>query len=102
MRLESPACRNLGGRHCEWSEAKRKGPRTWAPFTSHHPLPPKRPFKEKLIDTVQMARYVHKPNKFIFLGNMAACKHYIILLLYCFTHYSVLLCCMNKNKIFSG
>jgi len=36
---------------------KRKGPRTWAPFTSHHPLPPKRSFKEKLIDTLQMARY---------------------------------------------
>jgi len=38
---------------------KRKGPRTWAPFTSHHPLPPKRSFKEKLIETVQMARYIH-------------------------------------------
>ncbi len=29
---------------------KRKGPRTKAPFTSHHPLPPKRSFKEKLIE----------------------------------------------------
>jgi hypothetical protein len=24
---------------------KRKGPRTKAPFTSHHPLPPKRSFR---------------------------------------------------------
>lgn len=40
---------------------KRKGPRTWAPFTSHHPLPPKRSFNEKLIDTGQLARYVCKP-----------------------------------------
>jgi hypothetical protein len=29
---------------------KRKGPRTKAPFTSHHPLPPKRSFNNKLID----------------------------------------------------
>lgn len=35
---------------------KRKGPRTRAPFTSHHPLPPKRSFNEKLIDTGQPAR----------------------------------------------
>ena len=34
-------------------EKKRKGPRTKAPFTSHHPLPPKRSFKEKLIDTLE-------------------------------------------------
>ena len=33
-------------------EAKNKGPRTKAPFTSHHPLPPKRSFNKikKLID----------------------------------------------------
>jgi hypothetical protein len=37
---------------------KNKGPRTKAPFTSHHPLPPKRSFNEKLIDTRQMARYI--------------------------------------------
>lgn len=30
---------------------KRKGPRTKAPFTSHHPLPPKRSFNYKLLDT---------------------------------------------------
>ena len=30
---------------------KKKGPRTKAPFTSHHPLPPKRSFNDqKLID----------------------------------------------------
>jgi hypothetical protein len=29
---------------------KRKGPRTKAPFTSHHPLPPKRSFNDYLID----------------------------------------------------
>lgn len=30
---------------------KRKGPRTKAPFTSHHPLPPKRSFNDKLLNT---------------------------------------------------
>jgi hypothetical protein len=27
-------------------DEKRKGPRTKAPFTSHHPLPPKRSFSK--------------------------------------------------------
>jgi hypothetical protein len=32
-------------------QEKKKGPRTKAPFTSHHPLPPKRSFNDqKLID----------------------------------------------------
>lgn len=34
---------------------KRKGPRTKAPFTSHHPLPPKRSFNIKLTDSGQLA-----------------------------------------------
>ena len=41
----------LGG----WGRAKRKGPRTKAPFTSHHPLPPKRSFNKKLTDSGQLA-----------------------------------------------
>jgi hypothetical protein len=40
---------------------KRKGLRTRAPFTSHHPLPPKRSFNEKLIDTGQPAAYISYP-----------------------------------------
>lgn len=47
-----------GRRHCEQSEAKKKGAPNRAPSTSHHPLPPKRSFTEKLIDT-QVAHYVH-------------------------------------------
>jgi hypothetical protein len=42
----------------EQNAEKNKGPRTKAPFTSHHPLPPKRSFNEKLIDTGQLARYI--------------------------------------------
>ena len=41
---------------------KKKGPRTKAPFTSHHPLPPKRSFNDqKLIDdwTVDSLRSCH-------------------------------------------
>ena len=38
------------------SGVKRKGPRTKAPFTSHHPLPPKRSFNEKLIDAGLVTR----------------------------------------------
>ena len=38
---------------------KKKGPRTKAPFTSHHPLPPKRSFNDqKLIDDGQRTRYI--------------------------------------------
>ncbi len=40
---------------------KRKGPRTKAPFTSHHPLPPKRSFNDKLIDTGQLRSHISKP-----------------------------------------
>jgi hypothetical protein len=39
---------------------KRKGPRTKAPFTSHHPLPPKRSFNEYLI---------HAGFKAVFIGK---------------------------------
>ena len=37
---------------------KRKGPRTKAPFTSHHPLPPKRSFNIELTDSGQLAAQI--------------------------------------------
>jgi hypothetical protein len=44
---------------------KRKGPRTKAPFTSHHPLPPKRSFNNKLIDAGFEAFFVGQPQPII-------------------------------------
>jgi hypothetical protein len=47
-------------RPARWSRnQKRKGPRTKAPFTSHHPLPPKRSFSDqKLIDDASEITFI--------------------------------------------